>query len=235
MGFKIITSTMKMMMTRKGSFLLFFSFLTLIAFSQEKDFGIWYGVSADHKLTDKLKIGLSASVRTFDNAAKVEEGFMEGGLEYRLNKYLSIAGSYRLSDNIEDDNSYYFRHKLFFDLKGSYSLGDFSFTGRFRFQERFKTYIEDNEDEIPDSHGRIRLKALYNVPSFPVNPFVSAEFFCPMFKSSDRVVDKNRLMGGIEYNISKRQTIELEYIHQRDYLPHMADENIISVNYNFKF
>jgi hypothetical protein len=232
---KIMTLTMKMMMIRKSILLLLLSFLTLTASSQDKDFGIWYEVSAGHKLTDKLKIDLSASVRTFNNAAKIEEGFVEGGLEYRFSKYLSAAGSYRLSNNIEDDNSYYFRHKLFLDLKGSYKLGDFSFTGRLRFQERFKTYIEDDEDEIPDSHTRIKLGALYNIPSFPVNPFISVEFFCPVFTSSEKAVDKNRFMGGIEYNISKKHTIELEYIHQRDYLPHMSDENIISVSYDFKF
>lgn len=223
------------MMIKRVLFLFAFVFLTLSVFSQDKDFGIWYGVSAGHKLTDRLKIELSTCVRTFDDASRIEEAFLEGGIDYKLNKYLSIAGSYRITDNVEDDDSYYFRHKLFLDLKGSLSLGDFSFSGRFRFQERFKTYIKDDEDKIPDSHGRLRLKTLYNIPSFPVNPYVSAELFCPMFKNSDRVIDKERFAGGIEFNIAKKHSVELEYIFQRDYFPDMEEESIISVNYDIKF
>jgi len=226
---------MMKMMIKRTLLLLFFSFLSLIAFPQDKDFGVWYGVSADTKLTGKIKIELSTSVRTFEDASKIEEAFLQGGLKYKFNKYFSMAGSYRITENIEDDNSYYFRHKLFLDMNGSYSVGNFSFSGRVRLQELFKTYIEDENDKKPDSHGRVKLKTLYNIPSFPVNPYISAEIFCPVFNNPERTVDKERFTGGIEYKISKIHSFTLEYVFQRDYLPHLEDENIISVNYNINF
>ena len=41
--------------------------------------------------------------------------------------------------------------------------------------------------------------------------------------------------AGVELRILKQHSVEVEYIFQRDYLPHISDINIISVNYNFKF
>jgi hypothetical protein len=76
---------------------------------------------------------------------------------------------------------------------------------------------------------------LYNIPSFPVNPFISAEIFCPVSSDRKRSVEKNRVMAGVEYNISKNHSVEAEFMHQRDYLPHMADIVVISLGYNLKF
>lgn len=225
---------MMMMMTKKWRYVLFIIFIPISAIAQKKDFGIWYGVSAEKKLTDKIDIDLSTRIRTFGNASKIEEAFLEGGLAYSFNKHLAIAGSYRLTENIEDNNSYYFRHKWLLDFKGNLPVSDFSFSCRFRFQTRIKTFIKDENDKFPDYTGRIKLKALYKTPSFPVNPYVYAESFFPMFSDNTRTIEKNRFAAGIEFSIAKRHSIEAEYIFQRDYLPHISDINIISINYNIK-
>lgn len=222
-------------MTKRYLYIIFLIFLPLLANSQEKDFGIWYGVSSELKMTDKLEIDLSANVRTFEKATKIEEAFLEGGLAYNFSKYLSIAGFYRLTENIEDNNSYYFRHKVFLDFKGNLPAGSFSFTGRIRFQSGIKTYIEDEEDKYPDYTARIKLKAVYKTPSFPVNPYIYVESFCPVFSDKTRTIEKYRLSAGMEYSVSKRHSLGAEYIFQRDYLPNISDISIISINYNFKF
>ena len=224
-----------MTMIKKWRLVLFSFFLPLAVFAQKKDFGIWYGVSAEQKLTHKLEFDLSTNIRTFEKAAKIDEAFLEGGLAYNLKKYLTVAGSYRLSKNIEDNNSYYFQHKLFLDLKGNLPAGVFSFTCRLRFQTRIKTYIKNENDEHPDYEGRIKLKAIYKTPSFPVNPYVYIESFLPMFSYKTRTIEKDRFSAGIEFKIAKRHSIEAEYIFQRDYLPHLSDLNIISLNYDVKF
>ena len=224
-----------MMMTKKWLTVLLLFILPLITFSQKKDFGIWYGVSAEHKLTRKLEIDLSTNIRTFSKAAKIEQVFLEGGLAYELNKHLAIAGSYRLTKNIEHNNSYYFRHKVMLDIKGTMPAGDFSFSCRLRFQTAIKTYIRDENDKYPNYTGRVKLKAIYKTPTFPVNPYVYVESFSPMFSDKTRTIEKNRYAAGAELRILKQHSVEVEYIFQRDYLPHISDINIISINYNFKF
>jgi len=229
------TKTLMTMMFRKVSIILSFTLLSLSAVSQEKDFGIWYGVSAEHKLLDKLELGMSTCIRTFDKGSKIEEAFIDGGLSFKIIKQLSVAGYYRFTWNHEDDGSFKPRHKWYFDIKSSVDIGDFQVSGRFRFQERFKTYFEDENDKIPVFHGRYRLKTTYKTPSFPVNPYLSAEIFNPLFRDIGKKIDKERYIGGIEYKLSGNHSFELEYIFQRDYHPDLRYDNIVSVNYNLKF
>lgn len=225
-----------MMMTIRKRILAFsLLFLTLGLSAQEKDFGIWYGVSAEHKLKHKFEIDLSADVRTFKNASKVDEAFLEGGLAYNLNKYLTVRGSYRLNKNLEKNNSYYYRHKFMADFKGTLPVKSFSFSCRLRLQTGFKTYIEDKTDEYPYYTGIIKVKAVYKTPVFPVNPYIYLESFCPVFSDKNRTIEKNRYSVGIDLSIARHHSVAVEYMFQRDYLPHISDINIISINYNLKF
>ena len=223
------------MMTIKKLILVFLLICTAsITFSQD-DFGIWYSVTAEKKLVKNLELDLDANVRTFNNASKIEEAFFDIGLSYKLNKYLSAAVSYRFTEYKEDDDLFHPRHKWFADLKGKLPLGDFDLSARLRFQQRFKTYFEDENDKESKEVGRIKFKMLYNIPSFPVNPYLSTELFFPMFTQPERSVEKNRYMAGIEYNISKKHSVELEYIYSVIIIRKLVNMNIISVNYNLKF
>jgi hypothetical protein len=200
-------------MTIKKLFTLFLLFSpTLISFSQGDDFGIWYGISAEHKLIKNLELDLSGNIRTYQNASRIEEGFLEAGLTYKFIKNISIGGSYRFTEFRDDNESYHPRHKWFVDLKGDLPLGDLDISARIRLQERYKTYFMDENDRIPRTHIRYKLKVLYNIPSFPVNPYLSAEIFCPISSEKKRSIDKNRLMAGVEYNINKKHSVEAGYI-----------------------
>ncbi len=210
------------------------SFAT-ISFSQESDFGTWLGVSAKYEPTKKFDIDLSGCLRTYNSSSKVEQSFVEGGLQYNFNKHLSVGGSYRLISKIEDNSSYYFRHKLMFDVKTSFSSGNFSFSARARLQRTTKTYIEDDEDLISKYYSRLKLKAEYSIPSFPLKPYVYFEPFVPVFNGEKLEMAKNRFGFGSELKINKHNALELEYIFQRDFLPHISNQHIISLNYKIKF
>jgi predicted porin len=222
-------------MTIKKSLLLFLMlFQASLAFSQD-DFGIWYSVSAEKKLVKKVVLDFDANVRTYSKASKIDEAFFDIGITYKFNKYLSAAASYRFTEFKEDDNFFHPRHKWFTDLKGRLPVGNFDFSARLRFQQRYKTYFKNENDRESTEVGRIKVRTLYNIPSFPVNPYISAELFFPMFRQTTRKVEKDRFMAGVEYNISKKHSVDLEYMFQRDFLPHISDINVISLNYNIKF
>jgi len=222
-----------MMMIKKWCPIIILLVLSFSAFAQKDDFGIWYGAGVKHELLPKLKLNVSAEVRTFENAGKVELGFLETGLEYKLTGFISVEGSYRLINALEDDSKYHLQHKAFVDLKGNLKVADFTFSVRFRFQTRFKTYFVYVEDKVPDYNARIKLKAAFRTPSFPVDPYIYAESFFPLFTESDRVVGKTRLGAGLEYQISKNHSVEAEYIFQRDYLPTITDVDIVSLAYKY--
>ncbi len=139
-----------------------------------------------------------AVLRTFKDASKIEEFFLEAGLTYKFNDYFSAGASYRITENIEDDDAFHIRHKWFVDAKGTLPAGDLTVTARTRFQQRYKTYFEDEEDKIPDSHVRTRLKVHYDIPNFKINPYLAAELFLPAFADVEKTVDKYRLSIGAD-------------------------------------
>jgi hypothetical protein len=224
-----------MMMIRRYCAILICTFLPVIAFSQEKDFGMWYGVSSEIKLSKKVDLDLSTEIRTFRNASKMEEAFLEGGATWSFSKYIAASGSYRVAKSLEDDNSYYFQHKIYLSLKGRLPVNNFTFTGTLRFQTRSKTYIEDVDDEDLDYTGKVKLRAIYKTPSFFLNPYIYSEAFLPMFSDQSETVSKVRFSAGFELKITKVHSVELGYIYQRDYTPRLSDLNIIALNYNLSF
>jgi len=222
----------------KNRILLIFILIFLFnkhLYCQIHDFGIWYGVNSELSVKKKLEIDVSAMIRTFEKATKIEQAFLEGGVTYKFNKFFSFGGSYRLTNNIEDDSQFHIRHKLMTDVKGTLPVNDFTFSARIRLQVQSRTYFEPGDDRTPDLTGRIKLKGIYNIPKFPVNPYLSFESFSPIFENSARLLGKERIAAGFEYKIVKNHSIEAEYIFERDFIPRISDISIISVAYNVKF
>jgi len=224
-----------MMMIR--SILLSFMLLLVAGsiYSQESDFGLWYEVNAEKSLNKKFDIDGTVTVRTFDNASITEEAFMELGASYSPNKYLGFAATYRIGKYLEDDDLYHIRHKWFGDIKGSLPLTHFVFSARIRLQIMARTFVEDPADDKAEYDGRLKLKGIWKIPHFPVNPYVSFETFTPVFRNEGRLIDKSRSSLGLEYKITKKHIVETAYIYQRDTYPHLKILHIISLSYTFKF
>jgi len=202
--------------------------------AQEKDFGIWYSIAAEKEILKDLDLEMDVTLRTYHDTKEIEEGFADLGLGYKFSKHFSAGISYRYTQMREDDELYHPRHKWFADFRAKTAFGGFDVSGRIRFQKRYKTYFEDENDKESKETIRFRIKAAYDIPKFPVNPFVTSELFLPVLDSGRRTVDKQRFTGGFEYNITKKHSIELEYMFQRDFFPDLLDMNIISVQYSIK-
>ena len=223
------------MMTKK-LFLLCAAFcITITTFSQKNDFGIYYCVGGEIKLVRKLELDIVANLRTLDNASRISQIFVEPGLTYKLSKFLSVGAGYRFTSFYEDDDTFHPRHRWYSDIKAKFPAGEFKISARIRFQQSFKTYFEDESDKDPYDELRFRLKTLYNITSFPVNPYLAAELYMPVLQDHEKTIDTRKFMAGAEYNISKKHSVELEYMYQHDFLPKEKSRNILSVNYNFKF
>lgn len=221
----------------KKKLLVMFVLISTAAFTlaQKKDFGMWYSITAEKEILKDLDLEVDVNLRTYHDVKEIEEGFADFGLGYKFNKHLSAGISYRYTQTREDDELYHPRHKWLADFRAKTALGDFDVSGRLRFQQRYKTYFEDENDKESKEHLRFRIKTAYDIPKFPLNPFVTAELFLPVFDDNvNRTVDKQRFTGGFKYNISKKHSVELEYMFQRDFFPDWTDMNIISVNYSIK-
>ena len=214
---------------------IIFALSPAVILGQYDDFGIWYGIDAEHKLIKKLNLKLSSEIRTFNNASQIGQALIEGSLEYKFSDYLSTAGSYRFTGRLEDDSRYHIRHKWFAEMKGSLPLNDFTFSAKLLFQIMKRTYIEEEDDEVSKYVGRMKFKAEYDIPKFPLNPFLSVETFTPLFEQSEVLIDKERFATGFKYKINKKNAVEMSYILERYSLPEALFYHIISLKYDLSF
>ena len=227
---------MMMMMNRRLLLLFLAVFFSGIIAAQGDDHGIWFGATLKHPITKKLDLEFSGAVRTFRNVSKIDQSFLEGGVGYTFNKYLSVAGQYRFIYSLEDDDHFHYRHRVSLDVKGNLPAGRFSFSARARFQRTELTYIEKKGDPEEKYYGRLKFKGTYDIPSFPLTPYIYWEPFAPMFTGAEFKIDRNRYAVGALLKISRKSSVETEFIFQRDFnKKSISDIQILSVNYILKF
>ncbi|HEX2968634.1 MAG TPA: DUF2490 domain-containing protein [Bacteroidales bacterium] len=207
--------------------------LISLSYSQRTDLGIWYNLSADQKLTRKIDLNIILTLRTDENASRVEEGFMEGGLSYSLSKYISLAGKYRFTADRRSDGFYGASHKWFGDLNGFIRPGNFGLSGRLRYQRSYGISPGKENIGYEGSHLRYLAKAVYLNSALPIDPFIYAEFFDPLDDNCNKTFDKTRLSAGVDYKTRKKNMFEAGYILQQNKRNEIF--HIISITYNLKF
>jgi predicted porin len=229
------------MMTIKRLFILILVVLlpaSLIA--QKTDFGIWYEANAEYKIVKKLRFDFETSIRTDQNASKIEKFYFEPGLRYKFNDYFAAGIYYRFIEQREtidkSEGIYEFhpRHRWFVQLKGSLPVNRFTLSARYRFQEQFKTYIEDPEDEEPLWAHRLRLELDYDIKGLPLKPYANVEMQSELFSSNDIMIEKWRYIVGADYTFNKKHTVGLEYIYNVSKDSKPAYMNVIGMTYTVK-
>lgn len=221
-------------MNRSGLLVILFILLSGTVFSQDRDFGIWTELAVEKALMKNLELQVEGCLRTFNNSRQTDQLYIEARLDYKLNKYLSISGSYRLSEQYENDSQYHIRHKIFLGVEASMERGDFTLSSRLKLHNTRRIYYEE-EDEISRYYLRFRLKGSYDIPSLPLKAFVSAELFNRIYPSTDLSIDKIRLSVGAELKLTYRTSLELKYIWQEDRWPYIIYMNIPAIEYKIKF
>jgi hypothetical protein len=202
---------------------------------QEQDFGIWYSINTVYPLSKKLDMTLKASLRTYQNAAVMDELYLEGGLSYEFNQYLSAAASARIAEAREDNGENHVRYKYFASVKGKLPVGRFAFSTRAMLMVINRTYVEDEDDDRTFSTLRLKLKLEYNIKDFPVDPYLGFESFTKIVVDSENIIDKARFFSGFEYEFSAKHSLELEYMLDRYLTPDLSYIHLISATYNYSF
>jgi hypothetical protein len=221
-------------MIRIFLFLYFITFSGFFAFSQEKDFGIWYGCNLEKSVLERLDAQFSTSIRTENNAKSINQLFIEGGLQYQPLKHIAISGFYRYISKPEDNSDYYASHRLYSDIKTWYSYNRFKLSIRERLQWQKNTYIKNDVDLLSVYYSRLKAELVYNIRGIPVNANAYGEWFYPL-DNSPLLVDQRRLSIGVSYKFKKKQSVDFAYIYKREIDTKIKDTNILSISYSFKF
>lgn len=193
----------------------------------------WVELEFSKKIIKNLKIEFNPELRLF-GGFEMDSYILEGGLSYKLHKYLTLAGYYRY------ENEYNYREKrqiyewepasrLAFDAKSGFELKRFDFQFRLRYTNG-TDFDETTDDKA--SYFRYRAKIDYDIKGSKLAPFISVESFHDLLLKD---IDKTRYTGGLAYPINKSNELSLFYRLQDYSEADKESMDIIGVGYSLKF
>ena len=225
------------------------------------DFGIWYTLGAQKKLSQQLSISLEGEYRTRNNARTTDRWTIEAAAAWKPNRNLKIEGGYKFIDEQRQEkisytttpinlkhwrpSYYHIRHRVFLGAEASIQIQRFTISLRERWQYTYRPDKSvtryDFDDERWEQHNvgakakhelRSRLKMEYDFPHWKLDPEVSAELF------NAWRTEQIRLTIGTDYKIKKHHVIKAFYrfqINNEEGDIYDYNEHILGLGYQFRF
>lgn len=226
-------------MKNKIALLLLTLLFGICGYAQESP-ATWIELSLSKKIIKNLKVEFNPELR-FRGDYQLDTYILEGGVSYKLHKYLTLAGYYRY------ENAYDYKkttgiyksqlssNRIAFDAKSGFELKSFDFSFRLR-------YTNGNDFDQVTNHKasffRYRAKIEYDIKGSKLVPFTSVEVFHDLIVKQ---LDKTRYTVGLAYPINKHHEVNL-YYRLQDYYESMGDTgnkksslDIIGIGYNLDF
>jgi hypothetical protein len=194
----------------------------------------WLELEFSKKVMRNLKIEFNPELRLFGDF-KMDTYVLEGGLSYKLHKYLTVAGYYRYENQWDYKNStgaykgQVSSKRIAFDAKSQFDLSRFGFQFRLRYTNG-ADFDQTTDDKA--SYFRYRAKIDYDIKGSKLAPYISVEAFHDLILND---VDKMRYTGGVSFPFNKSNEVSLFYRLQ-DYSEAAKESiNIIGFGYSLKF
>lgn len=189
--------------------------LPYISIAQSSDFGNWLIYIGNKKVNSKWNIHNEVQYRNYDAIGDLEQLLLRTGLGYNLsenNHNLLLGYGYILSQNYIADTQNKMdvnEHRIFQQFTSKQNVGSVSLSHRYRFEQRF---VES------DFKMRLRYFLAFKVPilkteTSPTKLYFSAYNEVFLNTESD-VFDRNRVYGGLGYQLNKNVRIEAGYMSQ---------------------
>ncbi len=184
----------------------------MLSVAQESNLGNWLIYFGNKKLNTKWNIHHEVQYRNYNVIGDLEQLLLRTGLGYNLteNSNFLLGYGYILSENYipqTDDKVSVNEHRIFQQFISKQRLGSVNLNHRYRFEQRF---IED------DFKMRFRYFIGLNVPicKSESNRYYLSAYNEIFLNTETSIFDRNRLYGGLGYNVNKSIRIELGYMNQ---------------------
>jgi hypothetical protein len=187
--------------------------LPYIALSQNSDFGNWLIYIGNNKLNSKWNIHNEVQYRNYNAIGDLEQLLIRTGLGYTFNdkkNNVLLGYGYILSENYisnSDNKATINEHRIFQQFTASQTFGKVKLGHRYRFEQRFV-----------ESNFKMRFRYFLSL-NIPINIMQNNKYYLSAYNeiflnTKTSVFDRNRLYGGIGYNINTAIRIEVGYMNQ---------------------
>ncbi len=171
----------------------------------QKDFQLWLDAGFKYKVNKKFDLLFEAAYRRENNLADINENYIEVQAQTDPLKFLVFSGGYRLSGWYDQA----LVNRLFAYAKFEFEADRFRFQYRIRYDYNFNGEIK----ELP-ANFRNKIKVKYRTRKFPLDPYLAYELYYRT-NYQDRRFSQQRIDAGLDYSISKKQSISAYYRYQQ--------------------
>ena len=229
-------------------------------FAQGDDFGVWYELGAEKKLSPKWSIGAEGEFRTRNNSRTADRWSAGLSAEYKIIKGLKASAGYTLlydnnkeefdlkSDGLRPNKwtpSYWgVRHRTNVSLSGNVDIGRLNIALRERWQYTYRPKAEEKKYDFDNEEWRSvkgkgknvlrsRLQLSYDIPHWKFDPTASIEMF-----NDKSGIAKMRYLVGVDYKYQKKHVFGLNYRYQNvnsDDDDYEVNSHIVGLSYKYKF
>lgn len=181
--------------------------------AQDSDFGNWLIYIGNKKLNSKWNIHNEVQYRNYNAIGDLEQLLLRTGMGYTFNEgknNVMFGYGYILSENyvMDTDNKISVNeHRVFQQFTSNQKIGAIKLNHRYRFEQRF---VE------ADFKLRFRYFLALNIPisKKESNNYYISTYNEIFLNTKTSIFDRNRLYGGIGYNLNSNIRLEVGYMNQ---------------------
>lgn len=210
---------------RSGFIYSFCAFLLLtqsVCAQRSKDAGMWATFSVQHTLNKKINFVVDQELRLRENFQRINLFYTNIGIDYKLNKFIKVSPTYRAIQKKRLDGFYSYRHRLMLDVTLKKKLNKITLSERVRYQIEVQDLYTSKKGRLAEQFLRFKTDFKYSLAD-KFTPYVSCELRYQIRspRGDGPIYDNNfhriRNVLGIEYQLNKKNSVNLYYLIQTEF------------------
>ncbi len=189
---------------------------------QSNDAGMWATLSIQHALSKKLNFVVDQELRLKENYQRINLFYTNVGVDYKLNKFIKISPTYRAIQKKRLEGTYSYRHRVMLDVTVKKKFKKYALSERIRYQAEVQDFYTSKKGKLTEQFLRFKTDLKYSVTE-KITPYVSCELRYQIHAPRgdgplyDNGFHRIRNVLGIEYELNKKNSVNLYYLYQTEF------------------
>jgi len=166
---------------------------------------LWKRVSLSKKLSPRFTANVAPHLIVGDNISRINSLLTDFGLSYKVNRNISLKGTYRMGMRFNQGEPMDLRHQLLMNISTTHRVASgLKVYYRLRYQSQSPEMLDFMNEEGRDARNYIRnrIKVRYSI-NYYFRPWVNYELFHRMgHRSRGNHLRNDRLLMGLDYRIN---------------------------------